>query len=198
MNTFEAIYKRRSIRKFINKEIPKECIEKILDAAIQAPSAKNSQPWKFIVITESNKTAMLNAMQSGIENSKEQMKYFPNINYFLTSADNSLKSMGQAPITVFIFNTTDDHSWIERSKELSLSQCANTQSIGAAIENMLLAAASLGIGSLWICDIFFAYQEICQWLGEENQLVAAVSFGYADEEPDKRPRKKFDNAVQWR
>lgn len=198
MNTLEAINKRRSIRKFLDKEIPRETIDKILDAATQAPSAKNLQPWKFIVVTKSDKAAMLQVMQSGIENSRERMKNFPDINHFLASAVNSAKVMEQAPITVFVLNTVDDHPWVERSMELRLSECANTQSIGAAIENMLLAAASLGIGSLWICDVFFAYKEICHWLGEKYQLVAAVALGYANESPNERPRKTIKNVVQWR
>jgi len=198
MNTLETISKRRSIRKFQDKEIPKEMIEKILDAATQAPSPKNLQPWKFIVVTKSNKETMLQVMRSGIENSKERMKDFPDINHFLASAINSTRVMKEAPITVFVFNTVDDHTWVERRMEFRLSECANTQSIGAAIENMLLAAESLGIGSLWICDIFFAYQEICHWLDEKCQLVAAIALGYADENPNERPRKMIDNVVQWR
>ena len=198
MNTLDVISKRRSIRRFLDKDIPIETIEKILDAATQAPSAKNLQPWKFIVVTKSNKAAMLQVMQNGIESSRERMKDFPDINVFLASAVNSAKVMEQAPVTVFVFNTVDDHPWVERSMEFRLSESANTQSIGAAIENMLLAAASLGVGSLWICDVFFAYQEICHWLGEKYQLVAAVALGYADESPNERPRKMIDNVVQWR
>ena len=215
MDTFDAISKRRSIRKFINKEIPKEMIEKILNAALQAPSAKNLQPWRFVVVSNTDKTAMLREIRRGIENTKELMKDFPDIDNLSASANYSVGVMEQAPVTVFVFNTIDDRPWLEKSVELKSSSCANAQtigdaienmlftaaniqSIGAAIENMLLAATSMGIGSLWICDIIFAYKEICQWLGEECRLAAAVSFGYANEAPDAKPRNTINDAVQWR
>lgn len=198
MNTLDAILSRRSIRKFLNKDIPMEIMEKILTAAIQAPSAKNQQPWKFIVVTEANKAGMLKAMRDGIENTKERLRDFPNIDLLLSGAAYSAKIMEQAPVTVFVMNPIDEHPWTESSRESWLFASTNTQSIGAAIENMLLAGESLGIGSLWICDVFFAYEELCHWLGEDSQLVAAVSFGYADESPNARPRKPLGSVVEWR
>jgi nitroreductase len=62
---------------------------------------------------------------------------------------------------------------------------------------MLLAAQELGLGTLWICDIFYAYQELSDWLGEKSQFVAAVSLGYPDENPPARARKKMDEVVKW-
>lgn len=78
--------------------------------------------------------------------------------------------MEQAPITVFVFNTQKNHFWDETSIENKIFDIVNIQSIKASIENMLLAATDLGIGSLWICDVFFAYREICQWLNEKKSI----------------------------
>jgi len=55
MELMEAILTRRSIRKFKNKPIPNEILDKLLHAAMQAPSAGNRQPWHFIIITEREK-----------------------------------------------------------------------------------------------------------------------------------------------
>nr|WP_177199296.1 nitroreductase [Clostridium frigidicarnis] len=194
----DAITKRRSIRKFIDKEIPIEIVEKILDSAIKAPSPKNRQPWKFIVITNKDKSSMIEAMQTGIENEKKLEGLLPNSLRFISGAEYTMKIMKQAPITILIFNTQENYLWDEQSIESKFFNTANIQSIGASIENMLLTATDLGIGSLWICDIFFAYREICQWLGEKQQLIAAISLGYADESPHPRPRKKFNDIVEWR
>jgi nitroreductase len=46
--------------------------------------------------------------------------------------------------------------------------------------------------------VFLAYREICDWLKEEHQLIAAVSFGYPDESPGERPRKTLADVVEWR
>ncbi len=63
---------------------------------------------------------------------------------------------------------------------------------------MLLAATEKGIGSLWICDIYFAYEELCEWLNAEGELLAAAAFGYPEEAPKARPRKRLDEVVEWR
>jgi nitroreductase len=75
---------------------------------------------------------------------------------------------------------------------------ANIQSIGAAIENMILAALEYGLGSLWICDIYFAYGELEEWLGADSQIIAAVSFGYPNERPAATPRKPVRLVTEWK
>lgn len=73
---------------------------------------------------------------------------------------------------------------------------ASAEYLGAAIGNMTLTATELGLGSLWICDTFFAYKELCTWLNTEGQLAAALAVGYADELPEARPRKDIRNIVE--
>jgi len=52
MDTLEAIHTRRSIRKYQNQPVAEELVQKLLAAAMQAPSARNQQPWQFVVIDE--------------------------------------------------------------------------------------------------------------------------------------------------
>ena len=106
--------------------------------------------------------------------------------------------MAQAPATIFIFNPEGLHPWLMRPIDQMFWDVVNIQSIGAAIQNMLLAAEDLGLGSLWICDVFAAYEELGRWLGESAQMIAAVSFGYPDEQPAARPRKSVDEVTRWR
>lgn len=63
---------------------------------------------------------------------------------------------------------------------------------------MTLTATELGLGSLWICDIFFAHRELSEWLDVSEELIAAMTFGYANEHPNKRPRNDISNIVKWR
>ena len=79
-----------------------------------------------------------------------------------------------------------------------VSEICNAQSMGAAIENMTLAATELGLGSLWICNTFFAQEELNHWLNADGQLYAALAVGYADEAPAPRPRRKAELTVEWR
>ncbi|MGC6176922.1 nitroreductase family protein [Lacrimispora sp. 38-1] len=82
--------------------------------------------------------------------------------------------------------------------EERIYEICNAQSIGAAIENMTLTASELGLGSLWICDIYFAYKELCEWLNVDGELFAAMAVGYADENPIARRRKSIDDIVECR
>ncbi|MDR1216757.1 MAG: nitroreductase [Treponema sp.] len=197
METIAAIENRRSIRRFIDKEIDKNIIEKIMEAGILAPSGKNAQPWKYIVVTGKNKTEMLKAMKEGIENEKSGNGILIPHKQLNIAAEYTMKIMEEAPITIFVINT-EGKIQLTQTIEEKLEEMVNIQSIGASIQNMLLAAFDYGIGSLWICDIYFAYRGLSKWLNTDQQIIAAISFGYANEEPLARPRKKMEEVVEWR
>ena len=67
MNTIDAIQKRRSIRKFTDQPVPREMIKRILQAGIDAPSAKNRQPWRFVVVQNPEKRAIFEKASFGQE-----------------------------------------------------------------------------------------------------------------------------------
>ena len=190
MNTLEAIAARRSIRKFKSDPIPEAVLQKILTAAIQAPSGKNRQPWRFIVVQEEKRTEMIRLMRAGIAHEKARGED-PGSSEWTTNV------MEQAPVTVFILNPHGIHPWLAHTIGQNFDDLVNVQSIGAAIQNMLLAAQDLGLGSLWICDVFYAYEDLLGWLGESCQMVAAVSLGYPDEAPTARPRKPVSEVTRW-
>jgi nitroreductase len=190
LNTLEAIAARRSIRRFKDDPIPGQVLQAILTAATQAPSAKNRQPWRFVVVWGGKRAEMVRVMREGIAKMKTRGED-PG------SSEWTADIMEQAPVTVFVLNPHGMHPWLAHSIEQMFRAVVNVQSIGAAIQNMLLAAQDLGLGSLWICDVFEAYDELCQWLGEPGQMVAAVSLGYADESPNARPRKPVSEVTRW-
>lgn len=190
MQTLEIIADRRSIRKFKNQAVPAGLIDKILLAATQAPSGKNNQPWRFIVVTETHRAEMVRIMRSGI---KKLKGYGVNIG----SSEYTAKIMAQAPVTIFVFNDHETNDERERTLNEKIMNIVDVQSIGAAIQNMLLAAQDLGLGTLWICDVFFACQELCEWLGETHQMIAAVSIGYPAEHPSARPRFPVKEVTRW-
>ncbi len=188
---------RRSIRKYKQDPVPKQLIEEILQAGILAPSSKNRQPWKFIVATGASKEDMLAAMNKGLLREKE-MPLLPESAEHLSGAEYTLKIMEQASVIIAIVNTLGVDINNILTTEERISEICNVQSIGAAIENMTLAATDLGLGSLWICDTYFAHAELCDWLNVEGELVAAMAIGYADENPPARPRKNMEAVVEWR
>ena len=66
------------------------------------------------------------------------------------------------------------------------------QSLGAAIQNMLLKAYSLGLGSLWICDVYSATKAITKHFNKTWKLAAAVTLGWPAQTPEPRPRKPIE------
>jgi len=190
MNTLEAIRARRSIRRFKTDAVARASVEKILEAAVMAPSAKNSQTWRFTVVSEEKRDEMVRILRDTITQREANGED-------TGSSKWSIEVMAQAPVTVFVHNTAGIHPWKARKEHESWWDLATVQSVGAAIENMLLAATELGVGSLWIADVWEAYQAINGWLGIDDQLVSAVCFGIADVSPAAPPRKPMDSVVRW-
>jgi len=193
-----AIYDRRSIRKFLDKPIPQNDIVDIIQSGIKAPSSKNRQPWKYIVLQGNAKKEMIEVFRRGMEREEHEAALLPQSRQHIAAAKHTADVMAEAPVIIFVVNPLGKSILTEWTPEERISEICNIQSIGASIENMLLAAAEKGIGSLWICDIYFAYPELCEWLNSDGQLIAAVAFGYPKEFPEERPRKRMEDVVVWR
>ena len=190
MDVLEAIAARRSIRRFKPDPVPDDLVARVLTAAIQAPSGKNRQPWRFVVVRGEGRAEMVRLMREGIERLKAE-------GIDVGSAAATTRAMEVAPVTVFVYNPEGKHPWQERTSRDDIWELVDVQSVGAAIENMSLAAVALGLGSLWICDVFVAYEEFGKWLGQDGQLVAALSLGYPDESPGPRPRRALAEVTTW-
>ena len=191
----EAIKNRRSIRKYKDKTVDREQITQILQEGMLAPSSKNRQPWKFVVAMGGAKEKACHAMEEGIRREKKE-PFIPDSSPYINGAEHTLRIMQQAPALIFIVNTLAASFNEELSMDERVSEICNAQSIGAAIENMTLEATELGLGSLWICDSFFAQKELSDWAGGE--LYAILAVGYTDEAPAARPRKKAEDVIEWR
>ena len=191
MDVRQAIESRRSIRRFKADPIPQDVLISVLDAARLAPSGKNNQPWRFVVVRGDERKKMAESLQAGLKAAKEQ-------GLPTGSAEYSFRIMESAPVTIFVFDSKDNAPWPEQTVMERIMRIVDIQSMGGAIGNMLLRAQELGLGSLWICDIFAAYEPLCAWLKRDSLLVAAVSLGYADEAPAARPRMALDELVEWR
>lgn len=116
----------------------------------------------------------------------------------LSGAEYTLKIMEQAPVIIFIANTLGSDVRNSQTPDMRIGEICNAQSIGASIENMILTATELGLGSLWICDTYFAHEEITDWMDTGYPHFATLAIGYADENPAPRPRNSMSDVVEWR
>ena len=146
MELKKTIYNRRSIRKYIDIDVPNKLIEDLINCARVAPSAKNRQPWKFLIAKKEIKNRIADLMLEKEENrdtrdiSLERKKLNANSSVIATA-----QTIKQAPILILVFKQNND-KWIT----------GDTLSIGGAIEHICLRATDLGLGSLWIRDTVYA------------------------------------------
>lgn len=194
----DSIYDRRSIRKFQKKGVPIEMLNKILDAGRVAPSAKNRQPWKYIVFGNERKKELLKAMEEGLKREEKGITDIPKSRHGIPDAKNTLRIMQEAPIIIVVLNTNAKSPFLQIENDERISEICDSLSIGASIQNMLLVAKEMGIGTLWIANTCFAYSELVTYLNTEEQLVGAIALGYANENPGQRPRKKINEIVEYR
>lgn len=192
-----AIENRRSIRKYKDTPVSRRMVEEVIRAGILAPSAMNAQPWRFVVATGESKEDVMKVMEQGLEREKIE-PLLPDHTNHITGVGRTMSVMRQAPVVIFIVNEQAPDFSRELTNQERIMEIFHTQSIGAAIENMALTAADMGLGTLWIGHTFFAQKELCQWLGVKGQHIAALTLGYPDESPAPRPRKGLDEVTEWR
>ena len=191
------IEERRSIRVFSAERIQKRVICQILEAGLQAPSPKNRQPWEFIVITdEQEKRRLVSSMEREINALYQSKKERKDIRESLET----MRIIDKAPVLILIcyqYGMVEIHddgvNWCISSSDI---EALELQSVGAAVENMLLKAEEMGIGSLWCGDILYAYKTIAVY--SKKPVVSAVCLGYAEESPPARPRKSIENVFLFK
>ena len=167
----DAIAARRSIRKFKNTPVPRHIIEEIIKAGALAPSSKNRQPWHFVVTTGKAKEEALAAMEQGLHRETQQ-PFLPESAQYIAGAWNTLAIMRQAPIIIFVVNPLGLDLLTPQNAENRVFEICNAQSIGAAVENMSLAAVEAGLGSLWICDTILRNRSCAHgWAASLPQLL---------------------------
>jgi len=172
MELIDAIKRRRSIREYKPDTVPKKIIEDILEAGNWAPSAKNGHQWRFTVLT-------------GKAKDDYNLMFRDHLNAFIQkhgrneagSAPWTLEIMEKAPVTVIVWNT-NENGWITEE-----------HSVAAAMQNICLRAYDLGLGSLWIGDVFYAEEETRKYFNKEWKLSGAITLGYPGTE-GKVPKKK--------
>lgn len=194
----QEISNRRSIRKYKENAVNKADIETILKAGILAPSAKNRQPWKYYVYAGNGKNKLLECMESGLVRERDGNKLLPNSQNGLPDAFNTLRIMKEAPILIIIENTNGLSPYSEIDADNRVAEICDTLSIGASVQNILLTATELGYGTLWIANTCFAYDELVKFIDIKGQLVGAISLGVPNEMPNQRPRKQFEDVVEFR
>jgi nitroreductase len=199
MDVIEAVKKRKSIRGYKPDPVSKQILEQLLELAVRAPSAMNTQPWEFTVLTgdvlENVRRSNVDLLRSGVP---------PNPEHVVTAwPKESIYRERQVDLAKQLFRLMDiaredkekRAKWLERgfryfdapaaiilSTDRCLSESGPLLDIGAAIQIICLAALHYGLGTC-IEDQGTMYPEVLRKYGhipESKRIIAAVAIGYPD------------------
>jgi nitroreductase len=174
MDIFQVIRDRRSIRKYKDTPIERDKIEQVLDAARLAPSWKNQQCWRFLVLTEpGNRAKLLDA--------------FPDDNP-------GKKAIATAPVVVVVCADPAE-SDVENGIEYFVADTA------IAFEHLCLAAHALGLGTCWMGWYNEGLIKRSLGIPDAIRIVGITPLGYPDQDPKPRPRKELGEIAffdQWK
>jgi len=192
--TRRTIESRRSTRIFSAQDIHEDDIFRILESANQAPSAHNKQSWRFIVIRGASKRAL-----ASLVNERASQFSKPS-STLLRMASRSISS---APVVIAIVNTGElvNHGTKSFGGVANLTGLFRTmeiQSSAAAVQNMLLAATSLGLGSFWLGILCLIREEVLGILEiQEGEFMAVVPIGYAQGKSAAPRKKSLESIVSF-
>jgi nitroreductase len=184
----EVIGRRHSIRQYTDREIGESELAAILNAANKAPSAHNQQSWRFIVIRDRRKKALVDLINS-------KAGGFPKAASVLLRM--ASRSIAGAPVVIAVVNSGElivhGTALFGMQPELAYDffRTMEIQSSAAAVENLLLAATSLGIATVWLGILYLIKDAVLELLDEpQGEFMAVIPLGYPVRDskgPEKRP-----------
>jgi coenzyme F420-0:L-glutamate ligase/coenzyme F420-1:gamma-L-glutamate ligase len=196
----DTIHGRRSVRRYLQKGVPEDLVERILEAARWAPSPHGRQPWRFAVITkEETKERLADAMgevwRANLEMDGQRAEVVE------MRLEGSRRRLLDAPVLVLICLYLEDLDIYPDAQRQRGETTMAVQSLGAAAQNALLAAYDSGLDAGWMCAPLFCPEKVVEVLGLDARLVphALLTLGYAEGDPPKRrSRKALDELVVYR
>jgi len=181
---------RRSIREYTPKNVSEKVLDRILEAAMWAPSAHNAQPWRFIVIRDSVlklklAEAMARRWKRDLAKNGVSEKDSENL------AKASVERFSSAPIVIVSCLTMVEMNHYPDKRRQRIESIMAVQSVAAAIENILLAAHAMGLGACCFCAPLFCPETVRKVLKlpPDFEPQALITLGYPAERPLPPPRK---------
>jgi len=183
---YQLLKQRKSIRKYKSIPIESDKLDRVLQAAITAPSGKNRQNWRFFIIQGEKRNEYLQYSQKSWNYIKDILskKLKPSLYEF---TERFFYTLGDAPVVIFCYS----HNTPEEKYLTSIG------SVYMAVQNLNLAAIAEGLGTCTMgapleianeVDQFLKVTELTEYKNKELQLLCAVTIGYPDHEPPSPPR----------
>jgi 5,6-dimethylbenzimidazole synthase len=188
MDILTVIKGRRSCRNFLPESIGEDQIEKIIEAAIWAPSPANNQPWEFIVITNQDIKKKIHEESVSCKKRLYEKSGWKWIDKYQAGF------LLEAPVLIAVIGDpekTGAHKFLEGTETVYQHGCA------AAIQNMLLAAHASGLSSLWFT--LFDREAMKKTLGIDpsKEPLALICIGKSAGSPIQTPRKEIQKITRF-
>ncbi|HEX6289648.1 MAG TPA: nitroreductase family protein [Herpetosiphonaceae bacterium] len=195
----DIIRGRRSVRQYQPRPVQREMIMQVIDAARWAPSPHGRMPWRFVVLTQpERKTHLAEAMAREWQHNLEMDRQPPEI--VAVRLRKSKARVEGAPVVIVPCLYLQD---LDHYPDAARQQAETTmaiQSLGAAVQNMLLTAYQLGLDTGWMCAPLFCPDVVVRALDLDPALIpqALIMLGYAATDPQRRERLPIDTIIaQW-
>jgi len=194
-STLLSIQNRRSIRMFTDRPVSDSDLRTILRAANQAPSAHNRQSWKFIVLRGQQKSDLVNLVSSKASDFSKPSSTLLRL---------ASRSIASAPVVIAVANTGElilrgnDLFKIDIGLGTDFFRIMEIQSSAAAVQNLLIAATSMGIATVWLGVLVLIKNDVLRLIGEpEGEFMAVIPVGYSAK-PSFAPKKlSLDVVVKY-
>ena len=194
-----ALRGRRSIRSYQERPVPEDVLERVLGAACHAPSPHHSFPWRLAVLTGPEAKACLSDAMAERWRTDLAGDGVPAANIEEEVAK-SRRRLTLSPVVLVgsvYFEPLDEYPDAARQRAETLMAA---HSLGAALQNVMLAAHANGLASCWMCAPVFCSDVVRDALGLDAALIphAIVTIGYPLQPPRDRPRPDLDQIVALR
>lgn len=199
---FEVIKNRRSIRKYKPDPIPRDTLDRLMEAARWAPSGENAQPWRFVIVEDRERIKAIGKV-AGMADRRQFSAEFA-----AGETEERLKKIKDPKKRQKIMEKlTGGHvsSFLENAP-LVIIVCGKKDvwdlpyDCSAAIENILLMAVAAGLGTCWVESPVMDVRDeekikAMLEIPKNMKVLTAISVGYPDESPKPRPRLPRDELV---
>jgi nitroreductase len=183
MEALETILTRHSIPKVKPDPIPKELIKRLLHAAVQAPNHYRVRPWRFVVLTGESRNALGEILAQALKKQNPETSD--------SGMDLERAKPLRAPIVIAV--------GVDKPDDPRVLEIENICATAAAVENLLLAAHSDGLGAMWRTGTAARDPEVKKFLGlsPDQELISFVYIGYPDRVPAQTERPSFEDRTVW-
>jgi F420 biosynthesis protein FbiB-like protein len=199
MDFFEIIRGRRSVRAFRPEPLSRAQVEAVLEAARWAPSPHGRQPWRFAVV-EAPAARLRLAEAMGAEWRRQLALDGQDADTIALRYRKSHERITGAPVVIVPCLYLDDLDVYPDAERQAAETTMAVQSLGCAVQNMLLAAYAQGLDGGWMCAPLFCQEAVRAALGLAPALHphALIPLGYPAQEPVRRPRRPLEElVVSW-